>query len=357
MQSEADPNQYNRRDKGYTIYILLYFDDMQIFYPRTAATAAADVKAKLMKQYKITNLGPARQFLGIDIQRHEDGSISLGQLAFIQTILKRFSMDKAHPVQTPLDTHVKLDEIALEETASLLDNKGTKLYQAIVGSLMYAALATRPDIAFTVAALCRYNSQPRTGHMTAAKRVLRYLKGTAELRLHFQSDTNGNLNDIPVSRICGYTDSDWANDSGDRKSQGGYTFGLGDRGLISWQSRKQDLVASSTLEAEYIACSEASREARWLIQLQKDVNGTTSVEAPFIRCDNQGALAIISTGIVKQRTKHIGVCYHNSRDLHARGIVEYTYISTDENVADLFTKPLAIPKHQRFTAAAGLRRF
>ena len=80
------------------------------------------------------------------------------------------------------------------------------------------------------------------------------------------------------------------------------------------------------------------------------------MEAPLIRCDNQGALAIVSTGIVKQRTKHIGVCYHNSRDLHARGIIEYTYVSTDENVADLFTKPLAIPKHQRFTAAAGLRR-
>ena len=119
-------------------------------------------------------------------------------------------------------------------------------------------------------------------------------------------------------------------------------------------------MATSTLKAEDIACSEASKEARWLIQLQRGVNGTGttgSEEAPLMRCDNQGALAIVSTGIVKQRTKHIGVCYHNSRDLHARGIVEYTYVSTDENIADLFTRPLAIPKHQGFTAAAGLRRF
>ena len=178
---------------------------------------------------KITNLGPARQFLGIDIQRHADGSTSLGQPAFIQTILKCFDMEKAYPAQTPLDAHVKLDEIAINKTPRLLDSKDQKLYQAIIGSLMYAALPTRPDISFAVAALCRYNSQPRTGHMTAARRVIRYLKGTTDLRLHFRSggtDTlaNGKLNGM---RISGYTDSDWANDSSDRKSRGGYIFGLG----------------------------------------------------------------------------------------------------------------------------------
>ena len=88
----------------------------------------------------------------------------------------------------------------------------------------------------------------------------------------------------------------------------------------------------------------------------KDVNGTTTEEALFIKCDNQGALAIVSTGIVK-RTKHIYVCYYSSRDLHARGIVEYAHIGADENTADQFIKPLAIQKHQQFTAAAGLRRF
>ena len=154
-------------------------------------------------------------------------------------------------------------------------------------------------------------------------------------------------------------DSDWANDSSDRKSQGGYIFKLGNGGQMSWQLRKQDLVAASTLEAEYIACWEASREARWLIQLQKDVNGTNSepVQIPLIKCDNQGALAIVSTGTATQWTKNIDVCYHNSRGRHACGILEYAYVGTGENTADLFTKPPAIRKHQKFTAAAGLRRF
>jgi hypothetical protein len=115
----------------------------------------------------------------------------------------------------------------------------------------------------------------------------------------------------------------------------------------------------STLEAEYIACSEASREAIWLLQLQKDVHGDTNedneTEPLPIYCDNQGALTHITTGIIKARTKHIDVKYHNSRDLHARKIVDYSYINTDENTADIFTKALAKDKHSKFTKAMGLR--
>jgi hypothetical protein len=125
---------------------------------------------------------------------------------------------------------------------------------------MYVALATRPDISFAVAALSRYNSRPFTSHLTAAKRVLRYLKATKDYRLHYSS---------AETSLTGYTDSEWASDSADRKSQGGHVFIS--NGPISWQSRKQDLVAISTLEAEYIACSEASREGRWLLQLYKDL--------------------------------------------------------------------------------------
>jgi hypothetical protein len=252
-------------------------------------------------------------------------------------------MQNAHGAMTPMDPNVKLD-LAEDRVEKVLED--IKEYQAIVGSLMYAALATRPDISFAVAALCRYNSRPYTSHMTAAKRVLRYLKNTADFRLHF----NGN-----EDQVTGYSDSDWANDSADRKSQGGHIF-LTSSGAISWQSRKQDLIAMSTLEAEYIACSEASREAKWLLQLQKDIHGNTdTVTAPLsIHCDNQGALAHITTGIIKARTKHIDVCYHNSRDLHNRKIVGYSYIHTDENVADIFTKALAKDKHAKFTKAMGL---
>jgi hypothetical protein len=209
---------------------------------------------------------------------------------------------------------------------------------------MYAALATQPDISYAVAALSRYNSRPFTSHMTAAKRVLQYLKSTADFRLHFTGNGIGIGIDIGNS-LVGYSDSDWANDSADRKSQGGHVI-LASNGAISWQSRKQSLIAMSTLEAEFIACSEASREAKWLLQLQKDIHGKDihgkdihgkDLPPLPINCDNLGALTLITTGIIKARTKHIDVCYHNSRDLHRRRIVNYSYVNTNENVADILT--------------------
>jgi hypothetical protein len=120
----------------------------------------------------------------------------------------------------------------------------------------------------------------------------------------------------------------------------------------------QDLVATSTLEAEYIACSEASREGRWLLQLCKDTkrddNDNENNKPISILCDNEGALAHIINGTIKARMKHIDVCYHNSRDLHERGIVKYSWVSTQENVADIFTKALPREKHEKFTKAMRL---
>ena len=208
-QSKANPNLYifggttSIGDRP-LILLLLYVDDISMAYPRNAAAAVKDIKAKLVAKYKITILGSVRQFLGIELQRGGD-------------------------------VHVGLD-LAESHGEREVDPKD---YQIIVGSLMYIALATRPDISYEVSALSRYNSRPFTSHLTAAKRT-------------------------------GYTDSDWANDSKDCKSQGGHVF-IVSGGAVSWQSRKQDLVAASTLEAEYIACSEASREARWLQQLQRDI--------------------------------------------------------------------------------------
>jgi hypothetical protein len=173
-QSQADHNLYLRSDG---ILMLLYVDDISMLHPKDATKAARDVKARLSEQYKITNLSAARQFLGIKIHCKENGtSNSLGQKAFITINLKRFNMQNAHNVSTPMDHNVKLD---LAEDRREEELKDITHYQAIVGSLMYAALATRPNISFAVTALCQYNSRPFTRHLTAAKRVLQYLKSTA----------------------------------------------------------------------------------------------------------------------------------------------------------------------------------
>jgi len=166
-ESLADPNVYLRSDG---ILILLYVNDISMSYPEAAAKAAIEVKVKLSEKYKITNLGPARQFVAIE-DYHNGTGVSLGQKAYIISILRQFGMEHTHDVSTPIDTNVKLD-LAEDQGEKQLEDITD--YQALVGSLMYAALATRPDISYAVAALSRYNSWPITSHMTAGKRDLQY---------------------------------------------------------------------------------------------------------------------------------------------------------------------------------------
>jgi hypothetical protein len=338
-RSEADGNLYIRSDG---ILILLYVDDILVLYANESSDKAIDTKNRLMQQYKMSNLGPAKKFLGLKIDRLPDGSITLSQPDYIDSMLQRFNMIDVNTVDTPLHHKTHLDNIPATEREA-----DSALYQSIVGSIMYAALGTRPDIAYAVSVLSRYNSKPYTSHLTAAKRVLRYLKGTADAKLVFPGRASA---DTPV--LIGYTDSDYAMDRADRKSQGGYIFHT-NGAPISWQSRKQRLVALSTTEAEYIACSEATREARWLSRLHQQVTGQDDTPLP-VHTDSAGALKNITAGTGSAQTKHIDIQYHNSRDLHAREIVKFSYISTDENLADLMTKPLASTKHWHFTTGIGL---
>jgi len=318
-------------------------------YAEAATKAGIEVKAKLSEKYKITNLGPASQFLGIEIQRDDTG-ISIGQKTYITRILRWFGMEHTHGVSMPMDPNSKL-EMAKNWGEKKLEQEDITDYQAVVGSRMYAALATRPDISYAVAALSRYKPRPFTGNMTSGKRVLLYPKSTADFRLHF----SGNGIGIGIGNcLIGYSDSHWANDSADHKSQGGHVF-LASNWAVSWQSRKQSLIAMSTLEAVFIGCSEASREAKCSLQLQKDIRGSQRDSQPLPNnCDNQGARTLITSGIIKARSKHIDVCYHNSRILHKHRIVNYSYVHTDENMADKLTKALTKDKHTKFTKAMGL---
>ena len=211
-QSSADHNLDLHRDG---ILVLLYVDDISMSYPQGDAKAAIEVNAKLAEKYKVTNLGMAHPFLSIKIHRDEIcAGISLCQKCYITTILRRFSMEHTHGVSTPTDPNITLD---LAEHQREKEFEDITDYQAVVGTLMYAALATRADISYEVGTHSCHHSRPFTSYTTGAKRVLQYLKCTADFRLHFNGSEIGNG---PV----GYSDSDWANDRADRKSQGGDVF-------------------------------------------------------------------------------------------------------------------------------------
>jgi len=242
----------------------------------------------------------------------------------------------AKPAESPLDPQTDLTNTCCEDKLA-----NCKEYLSMVRSLMYAALGSRPDIAFSVTALSRYNVQPLEIHATAAKRVLQYLKSTSEFCIYYRQLTSSshphNLHpyDTPIN-IIGYTDSDWAGNLTARKSVGGCVFGLGCTdisqelvmsGLIHWQAKSQSVVALSTLEAEYIACSHTTRESLWLKRMLKEAAdgiGVKILDRPVpIGCDNQGAIKLIATRVVRQKSKHIDVKYHHVHDEQMKGSVRF----------------------------------
>ena len=202
-------------------------------------------------------MGPLHHFLGVRVQQTPRGEIWIGQDNYIKGILEKFNMVEANPIATPMDVSAKPIKAANGE--SKVD---PHLYQSAVGSLLYLAIATRPDIAFAVNKAAQFNSNPTTTHWQMVKRIIRYLVGTPKLGLLFYPDAQKEL--------LGYSDSDYAGDVNDRKSTSAYVF-LKSGAPISWKSKKQTVVAQSTAEAEYVALAAAAQEAVWLRRLLEDL--------------------------------------------------------------------------------------
>jgi hypothetical protein len=286
----------------------------------------------------MSNLGEARCFLGLEINQDENG-ISLSQETYIDTIIKRFGMENGRNVSNPLDPDVRLENDECEDHPA-----DRTLYLSLIGSLMYAALGSCPDISFAISSLSRYNSAPLATHLTAAKWVLRYLKSTSDFRLHFPACSKG---------LEGFTDSDWAGCHSTRKSVRGSVFQI-NNGTISWKSKSQTVVALSTLEAEFIAYSDRTREAVWLSRLEADMLNLPTAHKVPMACDNQGAIKFIKSGIPKAKSTHIDVKHLHTHDKDKKGNVDFYYIESRNNLADIMTKPLPVELHQELTRNLGI---
>lgn len=203
---------------------------------------------------------------------------------------------------------------------------------------------SRPDISFSVNYLSRFNNNPGKRHWLAAKRILRYLKGTIDDRLTFSKSDH---------LLRGYSDSDFANDLDERKSVSGYVFKLFG-GVISWRSRKQTTISLSTTEAEYVALNSCCQEAIWLKGLYQELIPKCD-EVPVLFCDNQSALCIAKNHMYSNRTKHIDIKHHFIRELFEKGFVDMKYIRSEDMLADMFTKPLPSPRLKKLSNCLGLK--
>lgn len=299
------------------------------------------IRTKLNQEFDMTDLGEFKTFLGLEIVRDRTRrALHLLQAKYIQKILGENHMQACNPANTPADPHIRLERSQPDFEATLTEKRK---YQSAVGSLMYAMLGTRPDIAYAVATVSQYSTNPTTTHWTAVKRIFRYLAGTQNRGLPYTIHGIGS----------GFTDADWGGGD-DCKSSGGYAFTLNGT-AICWTSKKQSTVALSSREAEYMASTQATKESLWLQALMIDLGARAHLEeVRNIYIDNQGAIALARNLEYHARTKHIDIQYHFVHEHLESKRITLTYLPTSEMTADILTKALPQPAFTKHNLGLGL---
>jgi hypothetical protein len=271
----------------------------------------------------------------------------LNQRKYVETILQRFNMQECKPVKVPIHVGVKLSVDQCPKTQEEEEDMSHVPYASVVGSLMYAMVCTRPNIAHAVGVLSRYMSKPGKEHWTTIKRVFRYLCGTTSYGLCYQ----GRLGLDRVLDIHGFVDADWDGDLDCRRSTSGYVFNLFG-GAISWMRKRQSVVALSTIEVEYMATTHASKEEVWLQIL---CSGIGLVQQDVrIDCDSQSAIFLAKNSTYHSKTKHIDVQYHFVRDMVEDKKVLLMKVDTLKNVADSLTKYVSTEKFSWCRGSMGI---
>ncbi|KAH9679836.1 hypothetical protein KPL71_026295 [Citrus sinensis] len=332
---------YKRFEDNDFIILLLYVDDMLVAGPNK--DQVQELKAQLAKEFEMKDLGPANKILGMQIHRDRNNrKIWLSQKNYLKKILRHFNIQDCKSIFTPLPVNFKLSSSMCPSNEAERKDMSRVPYASAVGSLMFAMICTRPDIAQAVGAVSRYMANPGGEHWIAVKRVLRYIRGTSDVALCYGGSE---------FTVRGYVDSDFAGDLDKRKSTTGYVFTLAGA-AVSWVSKLQTVVALSTTKAEYMAATQACKEAIWIQRLLEQL-GHKQQKIPVF-CDSQSALHIARNLAFHSRTKHIGVQYHFVREVVEDGSVDLQKIHTKENLADVLTKPINTDKFVWSRSSYGL---
>lgn len=335
----SDPCLFHKTSRtGQLMLLFLFVDDMQVAFDKADETEWAESHKKLWDRFKITDLGASEFMLGMKITRDRHArTIKLDQELYVTKMLEKFGLDQCKPRSTPgVSTADDTGNAKNDEPSDL------KLYQEKVGTLLYAAISTRPDIAYAVNKLTQKMTAPTVRDAKACDHVFRYLSGTKSMGLLF-----GRSREVksasPVS-ITAYADSDWGSERSDRKSVTGWIAMInGDP--VSWASKKQKIVSQSTCEAELYAEGAAINEVKWLSGLLQEI-GLDASSAPTVHGDNQSAIALSKNGIKSERTKHVAIKYAYIHDEVSHDRVKLKWIPTNKQLADILTKSLARPAHE-----------
>ena len=335
VRAYSDLCLYRKQTKNGIMFILIWVDDIVILADKIELIN--EFKTQISNKYTVKDLGPLKYFLGIEFHV-TDKSVHMSQSGYCKTILERFGMTDCNPMKIPCEKNIH-DELRAHQDSPTFED--STRYRELVGSLIYLQQVTRPDISFITNILGQHMSKPTQFTWELGLKTLRYLKGTINYSLNYYK--------ADKLQLAGFSDADWANGV-DRKSQSGYCFYLDPKSSpVSWTSRKQQLVATSTCNSEYVALSEAVSECIWLQALLKDINieGIHSHPA-YMYCDNNSAIALSKNPCHHRRSKHIDTKHHHVRDHVSKGNIILDHVSSKDNIADGFTKALAYPLFSTF---------
>jgi hypothetical protein len=318
-QSNADHTLFYKHANKKVAILIVYVDDIVI--TGNAIEEISGLKHHLAQEFEVKDLGHLRYFLGIEVSRGPKG-IFLTQRKYTLDLLKETGMYGSKPAATPIEQNHRLSSDAGNPV-------NRECYQRLVGKLIYLS-HTRPDIAFAVSVVSQFMHNPRTAHMDAVNRILRYLKGCPGKGLLYTKQ--GNL------QIECYTDADWAGSLDDRRSTSGYCAFVGGN-LVSWRSKKQNVVARSTAEAEFRSMAHGLCELLWLHILLSELRLCQS-KPLMLYCDNKAAIDIANNPVQHDRTKHVEVDRHFIKEKLDRGVVCMPYVTSANQIADVLTKGL-----------------
>ncbi|GJS53782.1 putative reverse transcriptase domain-containing protein [Tanacetum coccineum] len=333
QRGKIDQTLFIKRQKGHILLVQIYVDD--IIFGSTKKELCDEFEKLMKDKFQMSSMGELTFFLGLQVQQKKKG-IFISQDKYVHEILRKYNYTDVKSASTPTDLEKPLVQ---DGDAADVDEH---LYRSMIGSLMYLT-ASRPDIMFAVCACARFQVSPKTSHLLAVKRIFRYLKGKPSLGLWYSKDS-------PLELVA-YTDSDYAGATQDRKSTTGGCQFLGNR-LISWQCKKQTVVATSTTEAEYVAAASCCGQVLWIQNQLLDYGYNFMNTVIYI--DNNSTICIIENPVQHSKTKHIEIRHHFIRDCNAKKLIQMAKIDTEHNVADLLTKGFDAGRFQYLVSSIGM---
>ena len=328
-QLEKDQCIFVRKAGPQQTILILYVDDGLVL--GTSEEETSQVLTALSKRFQMTKAdGNVLHYVGMTIEIGDKG-IHVHQRSHIERIVNTFHLQDAKAVKTPFPSSGMTDEHATDADEAIRSP-----FKSLIGSLLYISNGTRPDIAFAVNRLSQFCSRVQKSHFQLAKRVVCYLKGTTELKIFYPRGQR----ELVVKCYC---DSDFAMDLIDRRSTSGAIL-LVNMSPVSWFSRKQKCLSQSTLESEFVAANEATKEAIWLRHFLEEL-GEGYVSPMALYCDNTGTVDKIKNNNYHNRTKHFDYRMKLTREAVKEGWLSISHVGTKNQLADVLTKPLSLQDH------------